>query len=469
MSVRRVLLGVIVVILAGVVAAVAYAWHGEIAPIEPPQAQAFSKDDIRRGADLAAIGNCATCHTTAGGKLFAGGLPISTPFGTIYSTNITPDPDTGIGHYSEVAFQRALRQGVDRRGRHLYPAFPYDHFTLLTDADDKALYAFLMTRKPVRQEAPANALTFPLNFRMLVAGWKLLFFHEGPFRPDSTQTEAWNRGAYLAEGLAHCGACHTPRNALGAEARKTPFAGGEAEGWTAYALNADAPAPIAWNADALFGYLRRGWHPHHGIARGPMAPVTASLSTASDDDVRAIATYVASIAGPVSAERQRQDEALLAKIGKKTRDQAAADSQQRSARGGANAGENAGKTGAAIYAAACATCHESARPLPFGGVDLRLSTGIHGPTPQNVINVVMDGLPAAEGARSPIMPSFAAALTDRQMTDLLAYLRSDLAQKPPWQNIETFVRDGRARHASVRPAQTGIAVPPDPSPRGTSW
>src|SRR3569623_1345302 len=189
-----------------VLAFLLYAWRSPIPPIDAPAVERFDAAVIRRGAQLAALGNCATCHTAPGGETFAGGREILTPFGTIYSTNITPDPPTGIGRWSREAFQRAMREGVDREGDHLYPAFPYDHFTLVNDADSAALYAFMMTRQPVQaRRAHENDLSFPLNIRFLVAGWKLLFFRAGPYQQDSRHDAEWNRGAYLANGIGHCG------------------------------------------------------------------------------------------------------------------------------------------------------------------------------------------------------------------------------------------------------------------------
>ncbi len=187
-----------------------------------------------------------------GRKNFAGGLPVPTPFGTVFSSNITPDPETGIGRWPEAAFRRAMRSGVDREGRHLYPTFPYDHFTNVSDDDDRALYAFLMTREPVRAPARSNQLSFPFDHRVVIAGWKLLFLRAGAYKPDTTKSAEWNRGAYLVEGLAHCGACHTPRNALGAEQTTASFAGGDVDNWKAYAINAQSPAPVPWDADALY-------------------------------------------------------------------------------------------------------------------------------------------------------------------------------------------------------------------------
>src|ERR1700682_3119147 len=162
-------------VIGGAVAASKIAWRPAIAAIDQPAPQSFDAALVKRGRDLAAIGNCTTCHTVRGGKDFAGGLPVPTPFGTIFSSNITPDPETGIGRWPEAAFRRAMRSGVDRNGQHLYPTFPYDHFTNVTDEDDQALYAYLMTRQPVRAPAPATQLSFPLDARLVVAGWKLLF------------------------------------------------------------------------------------------------------------------------------------------------------------------------------------------------------------------------------------------------------------------------------------------------------
>jgi len=166
---------------------IALAWRPSIAAVAPPNARSFDAALVKRGAQLAAIGNCNTCHTAAGGRPFAGGTALSTPFGVIYATNITPEAETGIGQWSEAAFRRAMREGVDRGGRHLYPAFPYDHFTLMTEADITALYAYFMTREPVHVKAPVNEVSFPFNFRPLIAVWKLLFFSRRclPARPGA--------------------------------------------------------------------------------------------------------------------------------------------------------------------------------------------------------------------------------------------------------------------------------------------
>jgi mono/diheme cytochrome c family protein len=436
-------------LIGGVVAAFAIAWRPAIAAIDPPAPQSFDPTLVRRGRELAAIGNCSDCHTSRGGRDFAGGLPVQTPFGTIFSTNITPDAETGIGRWPEAAFRRAMRSGVDRAGRHLYPTFPYDHFTNVSDEDDQALYAYLMTRQPVRAAARANQLPFPLDQRFVIAGWKLLFLRRGTYQPDSTQSAEWNRGAYLVEGLAHCGACHTPRNALGAERPDARFAGGDADNWNAYAINAQSPAPIPWDADALFAYLRDGWQPDHGVARGPMAEVVSNLASVKESDVRAIATYMAGVFGAPTPERRRQAEAVLARV----KTPSAHASQTNTA-------------GAAIYTAACATCHETNRPLPYGGVNLGLSTAISSPDPRNAANIVLSGVRPVEGERSPIMPGFASSMNDDQISALLNYLRSRFSNRPAWTGVEKTVADARRTQTVFLQTSPGPRnAPADPTQR----
>jgi mono/diheme cytochrome c family protein len=436
-------------VVAGAVAAIVMAWRPAIAAIDPAAPPSFDDALVKRGRDLAAIGNCSTCHTTRGGRDFAGGLPVPTPFGTIYSSNITPDADTGIGRWPEDAFRRAMRSGVDRDGRHLYPTFPYDHFTHVSDEDDRALYAFLMTRQPVHAVARANQLPFPLDRRLVIAGWKLLFLRRDTYQPDPAKSAEWNRGAYLVEGLAHCGACHTPRNALGAERTSASFAGGEADNWSAYAINAQSPAPVPWTADALFAYLRHGWDPDHGTARGPMAEVVGNLSDVPDSDVRAIATYMAGVFGAPTEDRKRRAEDVLAQV----KSPAPPASQTSSA-------------GAAIYAAACATCHETRRPLPYGGVNLALSSALSGPDARNAANIVLSGVRPVEGERSPIMPAFASSMSDAQIAALLSYLRSRFSNQTPWTGVEKTVEDARrTQNVFLQTSVDAQNVPADASQR----
>ena len=428
MASPRIIGGIVAVaVIAGAIAAFAVVWRPVLAAIDPPQPSSFDSALVRRGRDLAAIGNCNNCHTVRGGKDFAGGLPVPTPFGTIYSSNITPDAKTGIGRWSEAAFRRAMQSGVDRDGQHLYPTFPYDHFTHVSDDDDRALYAYLMTRQPVHASARENDLAFPFNQRIAVAGWKLLFLRHGTYQPDSTKSAEWNRGAYLVEGLAHCGACHTPRNALGAEKTQASFAGGDVDNWHAYAINSQSSAPVPWDTDALFRYLRQGWHPDHGVARGPMAEVVSNLSEVPESDIRAIATYMASVFGAPSEQRKRRGEEVLAQ---------ASSGPAQPANGGTT-------TGAQIYAAACATCHATDRAPPFGGINLALSTALTSPDARNAANIVLSGIRPTQGERSPIMPGFADSMTDGQIAAVLDYLRARFGNQPPWTNTADIVRDIR--------------------------
>ena len=425
----RIIAGVIgAVVIAGAATGFAVAWRPAIAAIEPPAPSSFDPAFVKRGRELAAIGNCNDCHTVKGGGSFAGGLPVPTPFGTIYSSNITPDAETGIGRWSEAAFRRAMRSGVNRDGQHLYPTFPYDHFTNVSDEDDTALYAFLMTRPPVHAPAQANQLSFPLDQRLVIAGWKLLFLRRGSYRPDGTKSAEWNRGAYLVEGLAHCGACHTPRNGLGAERPNAQFDGGDVDNWRAYAINAQSEAPIPWDADALYAYLHQGWHPDHGTARGPMAEVVSNLSSVSQSDVRAIAIYMAGVFGAPTPNQKNQGEAALA---------------QAKSPAPMTLPSDVNATGASIYTAACATCHDTGRAVPYGGVNLALSTALSSPDPRNAVNIVLSGIRPVQGERSPIMPGFAASMNDDQISALLRFLRARFSNQPPWSGVEKTVADAR--------------------------
>ncbi|UEM06940.1 cytochrome c (plasmid) [Skermanella rosea] len=422
MRVSHVAGGVLLAVAAGGIGFAVLAWRSEIDPVDPPGRAAFEPADIAQGAKLAALGNCLQCHTAPGGKPFAGGYPLETPFGTIHGTNITPDPETGIGSWSEQAFQRAMAEGVGRSGEHLYPGFPYDHFTKVTARDNRALYAYLMTREPVRAEAPPNRLPWPLTFRPLLAGWKLLFLETGEYRPDPERSDEWNRGAYLAEGLSHCGACHTPRNALGARETDREFAGGFSEGWHAPALNRDSTAPVPWTRDALFDYLRTGISEDHAVASGPMAPVVRNLSDVPDADVRAIATYVADRMGAPDGPPPEP----VASVGQEERGQ-----------------EHS--RAATIYAGACATCHEPGGPLQFQApVALDRATSLAQPNPSNAIRAILHGVETPDAAAQPLMPGFANALTDAQVAELTAWLRTRFSGGPAWDGLEAKVAEARS-------------------------
>jgi mono/diheme cytochrome c family protein len=418
------------------VALLALAAHRTL-PERPAGPLGFDAATVRRGAALAAVGNCASCHTASFGAPYAGGVAFATPFGTIHGTNITPDIETGIGRWTETAFVRAMREGVDREGKQLYPAFPYDHFTRTNDDDLHALYAFVMTRDAVRAANVPNTLRFPFGFRPLLAGWNLLFLNRGPQAPaDRAQGAAWNRGAYLVHSLAHCGSCHTPRNALGAEERGRDFAGGDAEGWYAPALDERSPSPLAWTADELTVYLRTGIAGDHAIAGGPMQEVVASLARAPLDDVRAIATYFAS---RLAAQPDQQARAVGAR-------QRVASGALASARP-LNAGQTDAATlqlGRAVYVDACAGCHDRGREISSNGaLQLPLAIAVYDPDPRSLLRIVRDGIVPPPSELGRFMPAFGTSLSDEQLVALLTYLRTSAADAPPWPDLAARVRDSR--------------------------
>lgn len=448
----RILIGFIVVIAVLFGGFYAWAWRSEIPPAQPHDASSFDPAIVAKGAQLAALGSCAVCHTKAGGKPYAGGYPVETPFGTIYGTNITPDRETGIGTWSAAAFQRAMREGVTRDGRHLYPAFPYDHFTYATDSDINALYAFIMTREPARQTDRRPDIIFPLNIRLFAAAWKLMFLHRGPYQTDVTRHDAWARGAYLTASLGHCGACHTPRNSLGAEKRAQAFDGGVGEGWRAPALNENSLAPAPWTAGALFNYLRHGFDAQHGHVAGPMAPVSHNLAKASESDVRAIAAYVASLSGARNGAAQpAKIEAALAAARKLTPPVYGATPANQTT-GSAAASDS---VGAKIFTGACATCHHSGGGLPVSRpVDLGLSTSLNSDDPANVLQIVLYGIHPPPGQAGRIMPGFQGALTEAQIVALTDYVRTHFTRKPQWNDVAgALAKIRRQRQAATETPQ----------------
>jgi nicotinate dehydrogenase subunit B len=397
-----------------------------IAPIARPDPAVFSAETIARGRLLAETGDCAVCHTAPGGTRLAGGRALETPFGTIHSTNITPDPETGIGAWSYPAFERAMREGVHRDGSQLYPAFPYTSFTKASDADLQALYAYLMAEPPIRATAPAPALRFPFDQRPLMAAWNTLFHKPGAYKLDPRRSDDWNRGAYLVEGLGHCSACHSPRNALGAEEKGAAhLAGGLAEGWDAPALTALSKAPVPWTEGDFYTYLRTGFSERHGAAAGPMAPVIDGLRGLPDSDLRAMATYLASF-NPAAATADAEAVAARAEAG--------------------TAPGVAASPGARIYDGACAVCHESEGPSLFGVKPrLVLNSNLHGGRPDNLIRVVLDGMRLSGRGERGAMPAFRESFSDAQMAELVTYMRNRFApSEPPWTDVPATVARLRA-------------------------
>jgi len=254
-------------------------------------------DLVKRGEYLARAADCMVCHATPGGQAFAGGLAIPLPFGTLYSTNITPDKATGIGDYSDQDFLNAVQRGIRRDGTRLYPAMPYPSYTYMTDADALAIKAYLFSQPPADLANRPDTLPFPFNQRWSMVIWSILFNADSRFAPNTTQSPEWNRGAYLAEALAHCGECHTPRNLAFALDNRRKFAGALTAGWRAYNITSDKGSGIgAWSDDEMFAYLSAGHALGRGTASGPMGEaVDASFSQMAPADVHALVSYVRSV------------------------------------------------------------------------------------------------------------------------------------------------------------------------------
>lgn len=398
------------------------AYRPAIATVTRPDPRLFDPALVARGANLARLGNCVSCHQSAGGRPYAGGYPVKTPFGAIYGSNITPDPATGIGAWSPAAFRRAMREGVERDGSHLYPAFPYTHYANVTESDLGALYAFLMTRPAVRSVPPANTMIPPLGFRPLLVGWKLLFFRRQHITPDANQSAAWNRGRYIGETLAHCTACHSPRGLLQQEKRGAQaYDGGWSGGWYAPPINARSPAVRAWTVERLDAYFRTGLSTAHAAAAGPMGSVTYNLARAAPTDVHALATYYA----------WQMRAAPAARFEPPLPDRQALASQRH-------------PDGARLYEGACAVCHEpGAAMMVAGRPALPLGTPLHEDNPRDTIQIVLKGLHPPVSPRGPYMPAFADALDDRHVAEIVAYLQMRHGTGPAWKNLEKDVAKAR--------------------------
>lgn len=400
-------------------------WRPAIAPVKRPEASIYTAATIERGRSLAATGNCVTCHTAPGGLPNAGGRAMETPFGVIYATNLTPDVETGIGSWSFSAFQRSMREGISRDGHRLYPAFPYTAFTKATDDDLTALYAYLMVQPAVHSQVPQSQLRFPFGFRPLLALWNALFLTPGAVAvADPKRSEIWNRGAYLVNGLGHCGACHTARSALGAEQPGEAYLGGAVvKGWEAPALTFATRAPVPWTAVELYRYLRLGYSTQHGVATGPMAPVIGELAAVPDEDVRAMAHYLASF-NPTVGETE-----------------AAQAAQQVIGRAQAAAAELAGPA-QRMFEQGCGACHHDGEGPRLLGVNvpLALNSNLHSDRPDNLVRTILEGVREPATRDIGFMPAFRHALDDRQLAELVDYMRRRFApDKPPWRDLEQAI------------------------------
>ena len=368
---------------------------------------ANSENPVQRGLYLATAGNCMACHTAHDGEPFAGGLAMKTEFGVIYSTNITSDPDAGIGSWTEEQFVRAMHHGESADGTKLYPAFPYPSFTKVSKADLKDLFAFFKSVAPSSYAPPENEMGFPFNQRALMGIWNALFFDSERYVADDSQSEQWNRGAYLVEGLAHCGTCHTPRNALGGKEDDRALSGGtyndrvaedKIRSWSAVNLTSAPDGLDAWSAEDIAAYLKTG-HSSMAGSFGPMNEViTLSTSQLSDDDIQAMAEYLDSLPPIERAPQIEMDPADF-------------------------------RAGELIYTIHCGTCH-----LPTGLGDSSIGPAVSGSSivqaddPSSLINVILYGAtvpaPSPPGAWKTMDP-FGEKLDDDEIALLSTYMRSN--------------------------------------------
>jgi mono/diheme cytochrome c family protein len=350
---------------------------------------------VERGAYLARAGDCISCHTAPGGAPYAGGYRLDTPFGYLLAPNITPDSETGIGRWSADDFWRALHDGVNRRGKDMYPAMPYVFYTKVTRQDSDAIYAYLRTVKPVSNAVDVNHLRFPFDQRWTMAAWRELFFTEGTFRPDPARSASWNRGAYLVEGLGHCSACHSPRDVLGGIEKDKAFTGATIDGW--YALNL-TQKPLTglgdWSAADIATYLKTGAYKGRSTSLGPMAEVVRnSTSHLTDADLAAMGEYLKSIP-PDSSLRPGP----IAPPASRTR-------------------------GATLYLDHCSGCHQ-AKGRGIAGVfpPLAGNGAVIASDPANVLKVVLAGIPAQNGYIP--MPAFGDQLSNQEIADIANYVRT---------------------------------------------
>jgi mono/diheme cytochrome c family protein len=418
---HRLLIGLGVLVLVGVVALFLFLGPGPMAfskgrqvelkdyqvsnPSGVPAALAQASL-VQRGEYLTKAADCLVCHTAKEGQAYAGGFPFVLPFGTLYSTNITPDQATGIGNYTDEQFLAAMHRGVRRDGANLYPAMPYTSYTYITDADALAIKAYLFTLAPINQPNKSNDLAFPFNQRWAMGIWSALFNANERFKPHADKSAEWNRGAYLAEALAHCGECHTPRNLAFALNNRKKFGGALTAGWRAYNISSDSATGVgAWADEDLITYLSLGHATHHGSAAGPMGEaVDESFSQLAPEDIHAIVAYLRSV--PPSASSGLP--ATLAP--------AAPDSHKE----GIAATESRGKQ---VYEGACASCHGWSGVSDISAyATLTGSRAVNDPHGTNVAQIVLAGMKRSSPAGVTAMPSFGAAYSDSDIAAVTNYV-----------------------------------------------
>lgn len=364
-----------------------------------------NSDLIRRGRYLAIAGDCASCHTSRNGRPFQGGLGLKTPFGIIYSANLTSDREYGIGAWTPDQFYHAIHDGVAPGGKHLYPALPYPHFTIVSRADSDSILAFLKTVPPVHYSQPANRLPFPVDIRASLIGWNALNFRPHGFEAKPSMSAEWNRGAYLVQGLGHCGACHTPKTMLGAEQDDQAFRGAAIENWVAPDLTGNPRTGLGrWSASDVIQFLRTGRN-SHANASGLMGEVVAySTSLLSDSDLAAIATYLKSLPPSPSVTSPAPDPSQM-------------------------------RRGSAIFFDGCTSCHLlHGKGQPGMFPPLEGSAVAQQPDPAGVIRLILGGTRTAPTRSRPsfqTMPSFAWKLSDQEVADVATYVRNAWGNRAP--------------------------------------
>jgi mono/diheme cytochrome c family protein len=369
---------------------------------------------VERGAYLTRAADCVACHTAPGGKPFAGGLGINLPFGTLYSTNITPDPETGIGKYSDQDFLNALHHGTRRDGARLYPAMPYTSYTYISDADARAIRAYLFSLAPVNMAVPANTLMFPFNQRWAMGFWSVMFSRDVRFEPDTSKSLERNRGAYLAEALAHCGECHTPRNLAFALNNREKFAGAVTAGWRAFNITSDKATGLgAWSDEDIASYLSTGHATGHGTASGPMGEaVDNSFSYLAPEDIRAVVAYLRTVPAIASTDLPA------------TRAPAASPSPK-------EGGLTADVRGKRVFEGACVGCHgwtgESAIS-PFA--TLTGAWAVNDPGATNVAQIVIAGTKRHTPSDAVSMPAFGDAYSDIEIAEVANYVTARFGSRP---------------------------------------
>ena len=366
---------------------------------------------VARGEYLTLAADCKACHTVPGDVPFAGGRAFALPFGTLYTPNITPDEETGIGAWSDAEFLRAVHRGIGRDGQRLYPAFPYGSYALLTDDDVLSIKAYLFSLSPVHRETRPNTFSFPFNQRWTMVFWSALFVPGSRFEPVAQRSSPWNRGAYLVEAAAHCGECHTPRNVAFAMDTRRKFAGGQAEGWNAYNISSDPDSGIgAWTPAQLAGYLSSVHGSNAGVASGPMAEaVDLSLSRLAPSDIDAMAAYLVTVPAI-------RDPGLPRPAGAAPRSPAA------------GASEN--PLGKRIFEGSCASCHawDGAGAI-VSHARLTGVRAVNDPSAANVAKMVLFGSMDSHSG-GPSMPGFAGSLSDTEIAAVANYVTARFGAAP---------------------------------------